>query len=208
MWLAAPGCWVPPASTRPPAGGDGHGTMGHGCHYTGYGLNDHKGCVGRTVLKLSHSPHDLAHSSTCCRHCTAAVARSGRPGLGREAVQQRLHSSAAQPQQAMKEAAAAVLVRHDVDRLGRASSASSESGSLELLLTLHATVGATICGARTGAVTQVAHVARCDRRFHARTRAPHEGARVKVAVSCAAAPAQRRCTRVRRNFRPYPVVRR
>ena len=36
-----------------------------------------------------------------------------------------------------------MLVRHDVDRLGRASSASSESGSLELLLILHATVGAT-----------------------------------------------------------------
>ena len=44
----------------------------------------------------------------------------------------------------MKEAAAAVLVRHDVDRPARASSVSSESGSLELLLTLHALVGATI----------------------------------------------------------------
>ena len=37
----------------------------------------------------------------------AAVARSGRPGLGREAVQQRLHSSAAQPQCSMKEPPAA-----------------------------------------------------------------------------------------------------
>ena len=103
----------------------------------------------------------------------------------------------------MKEPPAAVLVRHDVDRLGQASSASSESGSLELLLILHATVGATTCGAQTGAVTQVERVARCDRRFHARTHTPHEGARVKVAVSCAAAPAQRRCTRVRAYFRPY-----
>ena len=44
----------------------------------------------------------------------------------------------------MKEAAAAVLVRHDVDRPAWASSASSESGSLELLLTLDALVGAAI----------------------------------------------------------------
>ena len=64
-------------------------------------------------------------------------------------MQRRLHSSAAQPLQAMKEAAVAVLVRHDVDRPARASSASSESGSLELLLILHATVGATTCGAQT-----------------------------------------------------------
>ena len=44
----------------------------------------------------------------------------------------------------MKEAAAAVLVRHDIDRPARASSASSKSGSLELLQTLDALVGATI----------------------------------------------------------------
>ena len=38
-----------------------------------------------------------------------------------------------------------MLVRHDVDRLGRASSASNESASLELLQTLmYALVGATI----------------------------------------------------------------
>ena len=110
----------------------------------GYGPLYRQGCVSRTTLKLSHSPHNLAHSSTCYRHCTAALARSGRPGLGREAVQQRLHSSAAQQRCSMKEPPAAVLVRHDVDRLGRASSASSESGSLELLLTLDALVGAAI----------------------------------------------------------------
>ena len=98
-----------------------------------------------------------------------------------------------------------MLVRHDVDRLGQASSASSESGSLELLLILHATVGATTCGAQTDAAAQLERVARRNRRFHARTRTPHEGARVKVAVSCAAGPALRRCIRVRRNFRPYPI---
>ena len=37
-----------------------------------------------------------------------------------------------------------MLLRHDVDRLGRVSSASNESGSLELLLTLHALVRASI----------------------------------------------------------------
>ena len=74
-------------------------------------------------------------------------------------MQQRLHSSAAQPQQAMKEAAAAVLVRHDVDRPAWASSASSESGSLELLLSLDASVGAAIGGARTGAATQLERAA-------------------------------------------------
>ena len=37
-----------------------------------------------------------------------------------------------------------MLVRHDVDRPARASSASSKSGSLELLQTLDALVGAAI----------------------------------------------------------------
>ena len=114
-------------------------------------------------------------------------------------------SCAAQPQSSMKEAAAAVLLRHDVDRLDWASSASNKNGSLAPLLTLHTLVGATICGAQTGAVTQVERVARRNRRFHARTRAPHEGARVKVAVSCAAGPRLRRCTRARRYFGPHPV---
>ena len=120
-----------------------------------------QGCVSRTTLKLSHSPHNLAHSSTCtcCRHCTAARARAGRPGLGREAVQQRLHSSAAQQRCSMKEPPAAVLVRHDVDRLGQASSVSSESGSLELLLTLDALVGAAILR-RTNGCSSTAR-ARC-----------------------------------------------
>ena len=116
-----------------------------------------------------------------------------------------MSSGAAQPQCSIKEPPAALLLRHEVDRLGRASSASSESGSLELLLTLHALVGATICGARTDASAQVERVARRNRRLHARTRTPHEGARVKVAVSCAAGPAQRRCIRAPGDFHQYPV---
>ena len=114
-------------------------------------------------------------------------------------------SCAAQPQCSMKESPAALLLRHDVDRLDWASSASNNNGSLAPLLTLHTLVGATICGAQTDAAAQVERVARRNRRFHARTRTPHEGARVKVAVSCAAGPAQRRCIRVRRYKGPYPV---
>jgi hypothetical protein len=174
--------------------------------FKGYGPKGLQGCVSRTILKLSHSPHDLAHSSTCRRHCTAAAARSGRPGLGREAVQRRLHSSAAQPLQAMKEAAVAVLVRHDVDRPARASSASSESGSLELLLTLHASVGATTCGAQTGMAGLVQHATRCKRRQDGDMHAPHGRVPVKVAMSYAAGPDQRRATRVRAYFGPYPVL--
>ena len=148
-----------------------------------------------------------SHSSTCCRHCTASLAWSGRPGLGCETVLQRVCSCAAQPQCSIKEPPAAVLVRHEVDRLGRASSASSESGSLELLLILQATVGATICGAQTNAAAQLERVARCNRRFHAGIHTPHGRARVKVAVPHAAGPALRRCIRVRPNFPPYPVDR-
>ena len=105
----------------------------------------------------------------------------------------------------MKEPPAAVLVRHDVDRLGQASSASSESGSLELLLILHATVGATTCGAQTGAATQLERAARCNRRFHGGMLTPCARAAVKVAVSCAAGPDQRRCPRENRHSHPYPV---
>ena len=98
-----------------------------------------------------------------------------------------------------------MLVHHDVDRLGRASSASNESASLELLLTLHATVGATICGAQTDAAGQVERAVRCNRGLDSGMHTPHGRARVKVAVSCAAGPRLRRCTRARRYFRPYPV---
>ena len=98
-----------------------------------------------------------------------------------------------------------MLVRHDVDRLGQASSVSSESGSLELLLTLHALFGAAICGARTGAATQLERAARCNRRFHGGMLTPCGRAAVKVAVSCAAAPAQRRCPRAPRDFHHYRV---
>ena len=98
-----------------------------------------------------------------------------------------------------------MLVRHDVDRLGQASSASSESGSLELLLILHATVGATICGARTDAAGQVERAVRCNRELDSGMHTPHGRATVKVAMSHAAGPALCRCIRVRGNFRPYPV---
>ena len=176
------------------------------CRTKGYGRKYPQGCVSRTILKLSHSPLDLAHLSTCCRHCTASLAWSGRPGLGREAVLQRVSSCAAQPQCSIKEPPAALLLRHDVDRLGRASSASSESGSLELLLTLHALVGATTCGAQTNASAQVERATRCNRRFDGRSHAPHEGAAVKVAVSCAAGPAQRRCIRENRHSHPQGTL--
>ena len=105
----------------------------------------------------------------------------------------------------MKEAAAAVLVRHDVDRPARASSVSSESGSLELLLTLHASVGATTCGAQTGMAGLVQHATRCKRRQDGDMHAPHGRVPVKVAMSYAAGPDQRRATRVRAYFGPYPV---
>ena len=82
-----------------------------------------------------------------------------------------------------------MLVRHDVDRLGQASSASSENGSLELLLTLHATVGATICGAQTNAAGQVERAVRCNRGLDSGMHTPHGRATVKVAMSHAAGPA-------------------
>ena len=44
-----------------------------------------------------------------------------------------------------------MMLRHNIDRLGWASSASNKNGSLAPLLTLHALVGATICGAQTAA---------------------------------------------------------
>ena len=85
-----------------------------------------------------------------------------------------------------------MLVRHDVDRLGQASSASSESGSLELLLILHATVGATTCGAQTGSVVLFERAARCKRRQGGDMHTPDGRVPVKVAMPSAAAPALRR----------------
>ena len=98
-----------------------------------------------------------------------------------------------------------MLLRHDVDRLGRASSASNESASLELLQTLYAVVGAAICGAQTNAATQFEHVALCDRRLNGHLLAPHGKVAVKVAVSCAAGPAQHRCIHTRGHSHPHPV---
>ena len=99
-----------------------------------------------------------------------------------------------------------MLVRHDVDRLGQASSASSENGSLELLLILHATVGATICGAQTNAAGQVERAVRCNRGLDSGMHTPHGRATVKVAMSHAAGPALRRCIRTRGHSCPHPVV--
>ena len=119
---------------------------------------------------------------------------------------QRVCSCAAQPQSSTKEPCTALLLRKDVGRQGQASSASSESGSLELLLTLHASVGATTCGAQTGMAGLVQHATRCKRRQDGDMHAPHGRVPVKVAMSYAAGPDQRRAPRVRAYFGPYPVV--
>ena len=106
----------------------------------------------------------------------------------------------------MKEPPAALLLRHDVDRLGRVSSASNKNGSLAPLLTLHALVDATICGAQTDAVTQVEGVARRNRRLDGHLLAPHGKVADKVAVPYAAGPRLRHCIRVPRFIGPYPVA--
>ena len=105
----------------------------------------------------------------------------------------------------MREPPAALLLRHDVDRLGRVSSASNKNGSLAPLLTLHALVDATICGAQTDAVTQVEGVARRNRRLDGHLLAPHGKVAVKVVMSHAAGPALRRCIRTRGHSCPHPV---
>ena len=58
-----------------------------------------------------------------------------------------------------------MLLRHNIDRLGRASSASNKSGSCASILTLHTLVGAAICGARTEAAAQLERVALRRPRF-------------------------------------------
>ena len=95
---------------------------------------------------------------------------------------QRVCSCAAQPQSSTKEPCTALLLRQDVDRQGQASSASSESGSLELLLILHATVGATTCGAQTNASAQVERATRCNGRFDGRTLVRCVAAAVKLSL--------------------------
>ena len=61
----------------------------------------------------------------------------------------------------MKEPPTALLLRHNVDRLSGASSASSKNGSLAPLLNLHSSVVVTNCGAQTDAApaAQVERVA-------------------------------------------------
>ena len=70
---------------------------------------------------------------------------------------------------------------------------------------VHASVGATTCGAQTGMAGLVQHATRCKRRQDGDMHAPHGRVPVKVAMSYAAGPDQRRATRVRAYFRPYPV---
>ena len=53
-----------------------------------------------------------------------------------------------------------MLLRHNIDRLGRASSASNKSGSCASILTLHTLVGAAICGARTEAAAHSSSASR------------------------------------------------
>ena len=99
-----------------------------------------------------------------------------------------------------------MLLRHDIDRPARASSASSASGSCASLLTLHALVSAAICGARTNASAQVERAARCSSRQDGDVLTPCGRVPVKVPMSYAARPAQRRCIRAPRYFGPYPVA--
>ena len=59
-----------------------------------------------------------------------------------EAGPQRMHGGAAQPQSSMKEPLPSSTTRQVIDRTAQASSASSKSTSLRLLLHLHTLVGA------------------------------------------------------------------
>ena len=96
----------------------------------------------------------------------------------------------------------AIAVRHEIDRLGAAGSASNESRSLDHLLLMHTLVGAQW---RTSAAAQVEDLARADHRLHGRTQAGRGRAAVMSEVAAAGGTDRRRCIRVRLNFRPHPV---
>ena len=96
----------------------------------------------------------------------------------------------------------AIAVRHEVDRLGAAGSASNESRSLDHLLLMHTLVGAQW---RTSAAAQVEDLARADHRLHGSMQAGRGRAPVMVLVAGAGGTARPRCIRVRRYFHPYPV---
>ena len=96
----------------------------------------------------------------------------------------------------------AIAVRHEVDRLGAAGSASNESRSLDHLLLMHTLVGAQW---RTSAAAQVEDLARADHRLHGSMQAGRGRAPVMGLVAGAGGTDRRRCTRVWRYFSPYPV---
>ena len=96
----------------------------------------------------------------------------------------------------------AIAVRHEVDRLGAAGSASNESRSLDHLLLMHTLVGAQW---RTSAAAQVEDLARADHRLHGSMQAGRGRAPVMGLVAGAGGTDRRRCIRVRLNFRPHPV---
>ena len=64
--------------------------------------------------------------------------------LSSEAGPQRRHGGVAQPQNSMKESLTDITLRQTIDRTAQCSRASSKSTSLELLLHLHANVGAVV----------------------------------------------------------------
>ena len=99
----------------------------------------------------------------------------------------------------------AIAVRHEVDRLGAAGSASNESRSLDHLLLMHTLVGAQW---RTSAAAQVEDLARADRRLHGSTQASCGRAPVMSMVAAAGGTARRSCIRVSRYLHQYPVRRR
>ena len=85
----------------------------------------------------------------------------------------------------------AIAVRHEVDRLGAAGSASNESRSLDHLLLMHTLVGAQW---RTSAAAQVEDLARADHRLHGRTQAGRGRVAVMSEVAAAGGTDRRRCT--------------
>ena len=95
----------------------------------------------------------------------------------------------------------AIAVRHEVDRLGAAGSASNESRSLDHLLLMHTLVGAQW---RTSAAAQVEDLARADHRLHGRTQAGRGRAAVMSEVAAAGGTDRRRCTRAPLNFSQTP----
>ena len=82
----------------------------------------------------------------------------------------------------------------EVDGLATGSSASEKSRSLELLLTLHTLVGATVCSAPTSAAAQLERTARCDCRLDSGVHTCHDRATHVELVSSAAGPSRRRRT--------------